>query len=122
MTTQSHGQILILSSAAGLRARNFNFVYGASKAGLDFFAQGLQKISIKNNVFITILRAGFVHTKMTHGLTPMPFATYPNIVAKIASNALKVKKDLVYAPTMLRYIVLILKLIPERLFRIIDSK
>ena len=121
MSAQAHGQILVLSSAAGQRARNFNFVYGASKAGLDFFAQGLQKISRKQNVFITILRPGFVVTKMTHGLSPAPFATNRNVVAKIAVKALKAKKDIVYIPRILRYVVLGLKHLPERIFRIIDQ-
>jgi decaprenylphospho-beta-D-erythro-pentofuranosid-2-ulose 2-reductase len=116
-----HGQILLISSVAGIRPRRRNFVYGVSKFGVDFIAQGLQKGSLENNVFITILRPGFVHTKMTSGLPAAPFATSRDIVAKIASKGLLRKKRIVYAPRILVLVMFILRLLPERIFRILDQ-
>jgi decaprenylphospho-beta-D-erythro-pentofuranosid-2-ulose 2-reductase len=121
MSKQMHGQILQISSVAGIRPRKRNFVYGVSKFGVDFIAQGLQKQNIGKNVFITILRPGFVHTKMTENMPPAPFATERTEVAKIASKALLKKKRIVYAPRFLKIVMLVLKLLPERIFRILDK-
>ena len=118
---QMHGQILVISSVAGIRARRRNFVYGASKSGLDFIAQGLQKRSPEKNIYITILRPGFVHTKMTSGLTVAPFATNKRVVAKIAVDGLYKKKRIIYAPRKLKFVMFVIKLLPERIFRIIDK-
>jgi decaprenylphospho-beta-D-erythro-pentofuranosid-2-ulose 2-reductase len=114
-------QILQISSVAGIRPRRRNFVYGVSKFGVDFVAQGLQKESVEKNVFITILRPGFVHTKMTTNMPPAPFATEKIRVAKIATRALAKKRRIVYAPKILLFVTLVLKLLPERIFRIVDK-
>jgi decaprenylphospho-beta-D-erythro-pentofuranosid-2-ulose 2-reductase len=121
LVLQKHGQILLISSVAGMRPRRRNFVYGLSKFGVDFFAQGLQKTSYQNNVFITILRPGFVHTKMTKNMPPAPFATDRTVVAKIASKALLKKKRMVYAPRILKLVMLVLRLLPERIFKFFDK-
>ncbi len=121
MSKQMHGQILHISSVAGIRPRKRNFVYGVSKFGVDFIAQGLQKQNVGKNVFITILRPGFVHTKMTMNMAPAPFATERTKVAKIASKALLKKKRIVYAPRILKLVMLVLKLLPERIFRFLDK-
>jgi decaprenylphospho-beta-D-erythro-pentofuranosid-2-ulose 2-reductase len=121
LSDQKHGQILLISSVAGMRPRRRNFVYGVSKFGVDFIAQGLQKISPINNLYITILRPGFVHTKMTSGLSVAPFATNKDVVAKIALKGLRRKKRIVYAPRILLLVMTVLRLLPERLFRILDK-
>jgi decaprenylphospho-beta-D-erythro-pentofuranosid-2-ulose 2-reductase len=119
MVDQSHGQILQISSVAGIRPRKRNFVYGVSKFGVDFIAQGLQKVN--TDVHITILRPGFVYTKMTSKVAAAPFPTNRNRVAKIAVSGLLKKKRVVYAPRILVVVMFVLKLFPERLFRIIDN-
>jgi decaprenylphospho-beta-D-erythro-pentofuranosid-2-ulose 2-reductase len=121
LVTQMHGQILLISSVAGIRPRKVNFVYGVSKFGVDFIAQGLQKHNVGKNVFITILRPGFVDTKMTRGLSPAPFATSMLRVGEIANKALRDRKPIVYAPRILLFVMFILKALPERVFRIIDN-
>ena len=120
LATQMHGQILYISSVAAVRPRRRNFVYGASKAGVDFFARGLQKLSKGDNVFITILRPGFVHTKMTLNLPAAPFSTDRDTVSKIAVMGLLKKKKVVYAPRILFLVMFLLKSLPERIFRILD--
>ena len=120
LNVQKHGQILHISSVAGMRPRRRNFVYGVSKFGVDFIAQGLQKNNVGNNVFITIVRPGFIHTKMTLGLPPAPFSTNRKKVAKIAVNGLRKRKRIVYAPKFLILVMFLLKLMPERVFRAID--
>ena len=121
LAKQMHGQILVISSVAGIRARSRNFVYGASKSGIDFIAQGLQKRSHEKNIFITILRPGFVHTKMTSGLSAAPFAINKKVVAKITADGLRKKKRIIYAPRKLRFVMFVVKMLPESIFRIIDK-
>lgn len=122
MVSQGHGQILQISSVAGIRPRKVNFVYGASKFGVDFIAQGLQKMNVDKNVFISILRPGFVHTKMTRNISPTPFALLKDTVGKLAAKGLIKKKRIIYAPKELLSVMFVLKLLPERIFRIIDKK
>lgn len=121
LARQMHGQILLISSVAGIRPRRRNFVYGVSKFGVDFIAQGLQKRFSENNVSITILRPGFVHTKMTSGMPVAPFAINKESVAKIAARGLLDKKRVIYAPRILMFVMFVLRLLPERIFRIIDK-
>ena len=68
MTAQGHGSIVAFSSVAGERARRSNFVYGSTKAGLDAFYSGLTEALRPVGVHVTVVRPGFVHTRMTEGL------------------------------------------------------
>jgi decaprenylphospho-beta-D-erythro-pentofuranosid-2-ulose 2-reductase len=115
MRMQKHGQILQISSVAGIRPQKYNFVYGASKAGVDFIAQGLQKICEPENVFITILRPGFVRTKLSKGAPSAPFETNVDFVARSASRALRLRKKVAYSPPILAPIMLMIKIIPNSL-------
>ena len=65
---QGHGSIVVLSSVAGERVRAANSVYGATKAGLDGFAQGLGDRIAADGVHVLVVRPGFVHSSMTAGL------------------------------------------------------
>jgi decaprenylphospho-beta-D-erythro-pentofuranosid-2-ulose 2-reductase len=85
---QGHGRLLALSSIAAVRARPDNFVYGASKAGFDAFFDGLAHELTPYGVHVSVLRPGFVTTRMTAGLTPAPLATGPEAVAEAALRAL----------------------------------
>src|SRR5262249_4583991 len=71
------GSFVVLSPAAGGRARRSNFVYGSTKAGLDAFFQGLGDALAGSGASVMIVRPGFVHTKMTAGGDPGPPATAP---------------------------------------------
>ena len=80
---QGHGAIVVMGSVAGVRARKDNYVYGATKAGLDAFAQGLGDALEDTGVRVMVVRPGFVHTKMTEGMEPAPFSTTPDAVADV---------------------------------------
>jgi len=75
MRTQGHGHIIALSSIAAERARPGNFIYGASKAGFDAFFDGLGYTLTDHGVTVSVLRPGFVHTRMTAGLPVPPLAS-----------------------------------------------
>jgi len=120
MSKHGVGDILVISSVAATRARIRNFTYGSSKAGIDFFALGLTHKLRKTGVFLSILRPGFVYTKMTKNFKPAPFSTNLENVSKIAVNGLINRKEIIYAPKILRYVMEIVKKLPNALFKRIE--
>ena len=117
MRRQGHGRIVVMSSVAGERGRASNFVYGSSKAGLDAFAQGLDDSLAGTGVKVTVVRPGFVHTKMTRGLKSAPFSTTPRQVAEVAVAGMKAGKHTVWAPPLLRYVFIGLRHTPRAIFK-----
>jgi decaprenylphospho-beta-D-erythro-pentofuranosid-2-ulose 2-reductase len=114
---QGHGTLVVLSSVAGERPRRANFVYGASKAGLDAFAQGLADSLAGSGVDVVVVRPGFVHTKMTAGLEAAPFATTPDAVAAAIVDSLRSSPHTVWVPARLRLVMAVLRHLPRPLFR-----
>ncbi|MFC7660917.1 decaprenylphospho-beta-D-erythro-pentofuranosid-2-ulose 2-reductase [Pseudonocardia benzenivorans] len=114
---QGHGALVALSSVAGERARRSNFVYGSTKAGLDAFYSGLTEALRPHGVVVTVVRPGFVHTKMTEGLQAAPLSTTPEAVAAIVADAVRTRKELVWAPAPLRFVMSILRHVPRPIFR-----
>jgi len=114
---QGHGHLAILSSVAGERARASNFVYGSSKAGLDAFAQGLGDSLAGTGVQVTVIRPGFVHSRMTRGMKSAPFATTPRVVGELAVAGMRNGKHTVWAPGILRYVFSVLRHVPRPIFR-----
>jgi decaprenylphospho-beta-D-erythro-pentofuranosid-2-ulose 2-reductase len=114
---QGHGQIVALSSVAGERARRSNFVYGSTKAGMDAFYTGLTEALRPDGIGVTIVRPGFVHSKMTAGMDPAPLSTTPEKVAEIAVDAVTKGRELVWAPAALRAVMSVLRHIPRPVFR-----
>jgi decaprenylphospho-beta-D-erythro-pentofuranosid-2-ulose 2-reductase len=117
MRAQAHGTIIVLSSVAAIRPRRANFVYGASKAGLDAFANGLADQLEGTGVRVLVVRPGFVHTKMTHGVAPAPFATDTETVARVVVRALGGRRTVVYAPPVLDLVAPVLRILPRTLWR-----
>jgi decaprenylphospho-beta-D-erythro-pentofuranosid-2-ulose 2-reductase len=114
---QGHGRIVALSSVAGERARRSNFVYGSTKAGMDAFYTGLTEALRPEGIGVTIVRPGFVHTKMTTGMDAAPLSTTPEKVAEIAVDAVTKGHELVWAPAPLRAVMSVLRHIPRPIFR-----
>lgn len=114
---QGHGHLVVLSSVAGERVRKANFVYGATKAGLDAFAQGLSDALADTSSRVLIVRPGFVHSTMTAGRPAAPFATTPEAVAVATVKALRAGRRIVWAPGVLRWVFLILRHLPTAVWR-----
>lgn len=114
---QGHGHLVILSSVAGERVRKGNFVYGATKAGLDGFAQGLSDSLAEVGCPVTIVRPGFVHTAMTAGRPPAPFATTADAVAEATWRGMRSGHRIVWAPGILRWVFMILRHLPTSVWR-----
>jgi len=113
---QKHGKILVITSVAGIRPRISNFVYGSAKSGLDFLVRGSQNESKKNNFTVSVLRPGFVESKMTQGLKPPAFSVKPDRVAEDAVKGLLRQKKIIYSPAILNYIFTLLRFSPDFIF------
>jgi decaprenylphospho-beta-D-erythro-pentofuranosid-2-ulose 2-reductase len=117
MVAQGHGTIVLLSSVAGERARKSNYMYGSSKAGVDAFAQGLGDSLAGTGVSVMVVRPGFVKTKMTSHLDPVPFSTTADAVAGEIVRGLARGSHTVWAPPLLRVVMSVLRHVPRPLFR-----
>lgn len=113
---ESSGHILYISSVAAMRPRIKNFTYGASKTAADFFAEGLSFKYRNDGLFLHILRPGFVFTKMSKDFKPAPFAINTAEVAALALRGLKKGQTIIYAPSILKIVMNLLKIIPRTLF------
>jgi decaprenylphospho-beta-D-erythro-pentofuranosid-2-ulose 2-reductase len=117
LRAQGHGTLCVLSTVAGERPRRSNFVYGASKAGLDAIAQGLGDKLAGTGAGVLVVRPGFVHTRMTEGLAAAPFAATPEQVADTIVDGLARGAHTVWAPPRLRYVMTVLRHLPRPVFR-----
>ena len=117
LKAQGHGSLVVLSSVAAERPRRANFVYAASKAGLDAFAQGLSDATQGTGVHVMVVRPGFVHTRMTEGMKPAPFSTTPDVVADAVLTGLRRRAHTVWAPPQLRLVMTVLRHLPRPVFR-----
>jgi decaprenylphospho-beta-D-erythro-pentofuranosid-2-ulose 2-reductase len=111
------GALVVLSSVAAERPRRGNAVYGASKAGIDSLAQALGDDLREANVRMLVVRPGFVHTRMTEGLQSAPLATTPQAVARAVVDGLDRGAHTVWAPRSLRWLMLVVRMLPRRILR-----
>lgn len=113
------GFIGIISSVAGDRGRQSNYTYGAAKAGLTAFAQGLRNRLHKSGVHVLTIKPGFVATRMTAGLLnpKSPLVASPDRVARDIVVALARRRSVVYTPWFWGPIMTLICAIPERIFQ-----
>jgi decaprenylphospho-beta-D-erythro-pentofuranosid-2-ulose 2-reductase len=117
MRARGHGSIVVLSSVAAERARQANYPYGATKAGLDAFAQGLGDALAPAGVHVMVVRPGFVHTKLTAGRRAAPMSTDASVVANEIVAGLERGAHTVWAPRSLRWAWAAMRHLPRSLFR-----
>lgn len=113
---QNKHQLLYLSSVAACRGRAKNSLYGASKAAVEVYLQGLQQAASKNQT-ITIARLGFIDTKQTYGLPGIFHAAQPIDCAKACWHAINRKKRMFYYPRFWQTIMGIITRLPFFLFK-----
>lgn len=117
LRSQGHGRMIVLSSVAGVRIRRANYVYGASKAGLDGFALGMAEALRGSGASLMIVRPGWVATRMTEGRDPAPFATTPEAVAADVVAGMERSTPVVWSPRPLRLVFAVMRLLPAGLWR-----
>jgi len=111
------GTVCAFSSVAGDRARRSNYLYGASKAGLSAFLEGLGLAYAGRGVRVICVRPGFVKTAMTAGLRVPPFAGEPDAVARVVLRAVDRGTPVVYAPPIWRWVMLAIRRLPRAVMR-----
>ncbi|HHT0592348.1 TPA: SDR family NAD(P)-dependent oxidoreductase [Legionella anisa] len=113
---QNQYNLLFLSSVAACRGRAKNSLYGASKASIEIYLQGLQQAASPNQ-HITIARLGFIDTKQTYGLPGIFYAAPPEACAKACWNSLKRRKGMFYYPYFWKMIMAIITRLPFFLYK-----
>ena len=115
---QGFGTIIGISSVAGDRGKASNYIYGSAKAGFTAFLSGLRNRLAKKNVHVLTVLPGTVYTKMTIDLNlPKLLTSNPDEVANDIFNAFLKKKNVIYTMRIWRLIMIIIKLIPETIFK-----
>jgi short-subunit dehydrogenase len=115
--TQGSGTVAVFSSVAGDRGRQSNFAYGAAKGGLSIFLAGLRNRVARRGVHVLTVKPGMVDTPMTAGLPKGPLFASPERVARDVLRAVARRRDVVYTPWYWRAIMLVIRAIPERVFK-----
>ncbi|MBP1150393.1 SDR family oxidoreductase [Methylocaldum sp. RMAD-M] len=117
MESQQRGVIAAISSVAGDRGRQSNYVYGAAKGMLSLFLQGLRNRLTKKGVAVVTVKPGFVDTPMTAAFDKSGLLwTKPDIVARGIVRAMERGDREVYLPEYWRWIMLVIRHIPECIF------
>jgi decaprenylphospho-beta-D-erythro-pentofuranosid-2-ulose 2-reductase len=111
------GVLAAISSVAGDRGRASNYVYGTAKAAVTVFLQGLRNRLASKGVHVLTIKPGFVATAMTAHLKQGPLFAAPEKVARDIVKAMERKSCVLYTPWFWRWIMLVIKLIPETIFR-----
>lgn len=114
---QGQGSIAVLSSVAGDRGKQSNYIYGAAKAAKSTFVDGLRNRLFAEGIHVINFKLGFVDTPMTKDFKKGPLWAQPDSIAKGIVQAIDAGKDTVYLPFFWKFIMCIIKAIPERIFK-----
>jgi len=115
---RKRGVIVGVSSVAGERGRQSNFFYGSAKAGFTAYLSGLRNQLFRYDVSVITIIPGFIRSKMTSTIaTPEILTATPNQVARAIAKGINRKKDLVYILWIWKWIMFLIKLIPEKIFK-----
>jgi decaprenylphospho-beta-D-erythro-pentofuranosid-2-ulose 2-reductase len=118
MELRGSGTIVGVSSVAGDRGRKSNYLYGSAKAGLTTYLSGMRNRLSNKGVHVMTVKPGFVDTQMTQDLhLPKAITASPEQIAKGIIKGIKNNKNTIYLLPVWRYIMLIIKNIPEFLFK-----
>lgn len=122
MIERNHGKLAVIGSVAGDRGRKSNYVYGASKALIDTYLQGLQHrlALINSNVTATLIKPGPTATPMTAGITGKGKLASPENVARDIVSAINIGKTTIYTPKKWKIIMMIIRNLPFFIFRKMD--
>jgi len=120
LLSEGGGTLCAFSSVAGERGRKPVILYGAAKAGLTHYLEGLDHKHRTNGLRVVTVKPGFVKTSMTAGLQPPPFAGEPNAVARRVLRAIDRGRPVVYAPAPWRLVMAVIRALPRAIMRRIN--
>ena len=115
--TARRGCIAVITSVAGDRGRQSNYVYGSAKGGLDRFLQGLRNRLFPAGVAVVTLKPGFVDTPMTAGRPQGPLFANARRVGRSIHRAIERRRNVAYIPWFWRPIMAIVRALPEAVFK-----
>lgn len=111
------GTVVGIGSVAGDRGRLRNYVYGSAKAGFHTYLAGLRNRLSRSGGHVVTVKPGFVDTSMTWGLDGMFLVASPEDVARDILKAVRKKRNVIYTPFFWLFIMLIIRHIPEPIFK-----
>jgi decaprenylphospho-beta-D-erythro-pentofuranosid-2-ulose 2-reductase len=112
------GQIVGIGSVAGDRGRVGNPGYNTSKAGLATYLEALRNRLTRHGVNVLTVKPGFVKTEMLKAAQGgTPFVISPEKAAEDIWNAMRKRKQVIYTPSLWRWIMLAIQLTPSFIFR-----
>ncbi|SDK11584.1 SDR family NAD(P)-dependent oxidoreductase [Aliiruegeria lutimaris] len=117
LEARGSGTIVGVGSVAGDRGRVGNYVYGAAKAGFATYMSGLRNRLGRSGAHAITVKPGFVDTAMTWRLEGMFLVAPPEAVADSILKAVEKKRNVIYTPFFWRYIMMIIRAVPEPIFR-----
>ncbi len=117
MEKRGGGTIAVISSVAGDRGRQSNYVYGSAKGALSIYLQGLRNRLFSKGVSVVTIKPGFVDTPMTAHLKKNFLFARPEEVGRGVYQAIMKGSSVVYLPWYWMFIMMIIKHIPEVIFK-----
>jgi len=117
MEQQKRGTLAVITSVAGDRGRQSNYVYGTAKGMVSIFLQGLRNRLYKSGVNVLDIKPGFVDTPMTADFKKGLLWAKPERIARDIVAAIDSRKSEIYTPFFWRWIMLIIRSIPENIFK-----
>ncbi len=117
LENQAWGIIAVVSSVAGERGRRSNYVYGSAKGAVSLFLQGLRSRLYPFGVRVLTVKPGLVDTPMTAGMRSGPLWATPGRIAAGLVRSIEGSKDVVYLPWYWRWIMLVVRILPEGVFK-----
>jgi hypothetical protein len=117
MEQRQHGSLVVLGSVAGDRGKRSNYVYGAAKAGVAVFLDGLRARLAARGVHVLTVKPGFVDTPMTAGFKKGFLWATPEQVAKGVCRAVEQHRTEIYTPWFWRPIMFVIRALPNAILR-----
>ena len=117
LQAQRSGTLAVISSVAGDRGRASNYVYGTAKGAVSLFLQGLRNRLHNSGVHVLTIKPGLVDTPMTADLDKNFLYAKPEQIAAGIVKAIDKKREVVYLPFFWRWIMLLIRAVPEPLFK-----
>ncbi len=117
MIQQGHGCLAVITSVAGDRGRQSNYIYGAAKGAVSLYLAGLRGSLLPHHVHVVDIKPGFIDTPMTQNIKKGFLWAQPETVAESIVKGISARKNIMYVPRFWRGIMFIISSIPETLFK-----